>query len=75
MDEVRSVEETFAHMGWDMEAAAVNLVAHLNMIPCNVIKGVLDRHGEYDRSFAKQNERKIYDNSYSVFKAYILTSA
>ena len=60
---LRRIELSFPYLAWEMEAAAVHLVAWLNGCPFNVIKGVLDQYGVYDREFSRRNEAAINFNA------------
>ena len=64
--EIEAVERSFHHVGWDMEAAAVNLIANLNGIPCCIVKGILDRNGIHDKSLSKKIEKTVYENLFQI---------
>jgi adenosylhomocysteine nucleosidase len=70
---LENVEKEFSCIGFDMEAAAVNIVSAMNNVPCNVIKGVLDSAGEFDIELYKKYIHAICANSYQVLRIFLET--
>jgi len=67
------LEKEFRCIGFDMEAAAVNIVSSMNDIPFNMIKSVLDTGGELDMDFYNEYIKVVCGNSYQVLRAYLET--